>query len=163
MLGYCGSDLASNMDTRLSTTDAMFFLGNCLVSSQSLKRRVVAVSSCETKYIAATTAATQAIWMARLPGELLGREPEVVELKVDNMSSLALARNPVFHERRKHIDLSHHFIRNCLAEGSVSATFINPVFQDYLLPPPIEELINAQSRRPSLIMGGFLIFEELLR
>jgi hypothetical protein len=77
----------------------------------------------------------------------------VVELKVDNKSALALARNLVFHEHSKHIDLRHHFIRNCLAEGSVSSTFINPVFQDYLLP---------QSKRPSLIMGGFLIFEELL-
>jgi hypothetical protein len=86
----------------------------------------------------------------------------VVELKVDNKSALALAWNLVFHEHSKHIDSRHHFIRNCLAEGSVSSTFINPVFQDYLLPPPIEELINAQSKRPSLIMGGFLIFEELL-
>jgi hypothetical protein len=96
--------------------------------------------------------------MARLLGELLGRELEVVEQKVDNKSALALARNPVFHERSKHIDLRHHFIRNCLAEGSVSATFINPVFQDYLLSPPIEDLINARSRRPSLIIGGFLVF-----
>jgi hypothetical protein len=44
------------------------------------------MSSCKAEYIAVTTAATQAIWMARLLGELLGREPEVVELKVDNKS-----------------------------------------------------------------------------
>jgi hypothetical protein len=59
--------------------------------------------------------------MARLLGELLGREPEVVELKVDSKSALTLVRNPVFHERSKHIDLRYHFIRNCLAEGIVSA------------------------------------------
>jgi hypothetical protein len=67
--------------------------------------------------------------MARLLGELLGREPEVVELKVDNKSTLSLARNPVFHKRSKHIDLMYHFIRNCLAEGTVSATYINTVDQ----------------------------------
>jgi hypothetical protein len=67
--------------------------------------------------------------MARLLGELLGREPEVVELKVDSKSALSLARNPVFHERSKHIDLRYHFIRNCLAEGIVSATYINTVDQ----------------------------------
>jgi hypothetical protein len=59
--------------------------------------------------------------MARLLGELLGREPEVVELKVDSKSALTLVRNPVFHEHSKHIDLRYHFIRNCLAEGIVSA------------------------------------------
>jgi hypothetical protein len=67
--------------------------------------------------------------MARLLGELLGRELEVVELKVDNKSALALTRNPVFHERSKHIDLRYHFIQNCLAEGTVSATYINTVDQ----------------------------------
>jgi hypothetical protein len=129
LVGYCNSDLAGDIDTRKSTTGALFFLGNCLVSWQSLKQRVVVMSSCEAEYIVVTTAATQAIWMARLLGELLRREPEVVVLKVDNKSALALARNPVFHERNKHIDLRYHFIRNCLAEGTVSATYINTVDQ----------------------------------
>jgi hypothetical protein len=74
-------------------------------------------------------AVSQAAGIAQLLGELLGREPEVVELKVDNKSALALARNPVFHERSKHIDLRYHFIQNCLAEGTVSATYINTVDQ----------------------------------
>jgi hypothetical protein len=34
----------------------MFFLDDCLVSCQSLKQKVVALSSCEAEYIAATTA-----------------------------------------------------------------------------------------------------------
>jgi hypothetical protein len=85
------------------------------------------MSSCEAEYIAATTAATQVIWMARLLDELLGRELEVVELKVDSKSALVLVRNPVFHERSKHIDLRYHFIRNCLVEGTVNVTYINTV------------------------------------
>jgi hypothetical protein len=67
--------------------------------------------------------------MARLLGELLGREPQVVELKVDSKSALALARNLVFHECGKHIDLRYHFIHNCLVEGTVSTTYINTVDQ----------------------------------
>jgi hypothetical protein len=126
LVGYCDSDLAGYIDTRKSTTGALFFLGKSLVSWQPLKQRVVALSSCEAEYIAVTTAATQAIWMARLLGELLGREPE---LKVDSKFALALARNTVFHERNKHIDLRYHFIQNCLAEGTVSATYINTVDQ----------------------------------
>jgi hypothetical protein len=67
--------------------------------------------------------------MARLLGELLGRELEVVELKVDSKSALALTRNSVFYERNKHIDLRYHFIQNCLVEGAVSVTYINIVDQ----------------------------------
>jgi hypothetical protein len=121
LVGYCDSDLADDIDTRKSTTCTMFFLGKSLVGWLSLKQRVVALSSCEAEYIA--------IWMARLLCELLEREPEVVELKVDSKSALTLARNPVFHKRSKHIDLRYHFIRNCLAEGTVSATYINTVDQ----------------------------------
>jgi hypothetical protein len=73
LVGYCNSDLAGDIDTRKSTTGVLFFLGNCLVSWQSLKQRVVALSLCRAEYIAATTAATQAIWMAWLLGKLLGR------------------------------------------------------------------------------------------
>jgi hypothetical protein len=63
----------------------------------------VALSSCEAEYIATTIAATQALWLSRLLGELLGRKVDVVELKMDNTSALALAKNPVFHDMSKHI------------------------------------------------------------
>jgi hypothetical protein len=119
---YCDSDLASNIDKSKNTSRTMFFLGNCLVSLQSLKQKVVALSSCEAEYIATTTAVTQALWLSRLLGELLDRNVEVVELKMD--SALALAKNPVFHERSKHIRIKYHIIRSCLEDGSIKADHI---------------------------------------
>jgi hypothetical protein len=86
---------------------------------------MVALSSCEAKYIAATTASTQALWLARLLGDLLGRDVEVVELRVDSKSALAVAKNPVFYEHSKHIRIKYHFIRSCLDEGSIKAAYIN--------------------------------------
>ena len=56
--------------------------------------------------------------------ELLGRKVDVVELKVDGKSALALAKNPIFHERSKHIRIKCHFIRDCLEDGSIKATHI---------------------------------------
>jgi len=50
----------------------LFFLGNCLFSWQSIKQKVVALSSCEAEYIATSTVATQALWLSRLLAELLG-------------------------------------------------------------------------------------------
>jgi hypothetical protein len=44
---------------------------------------------------------------------------------MDNKSALALAKNPVFHERSKHINIRYHFIRGCLEDGSINASFIN--------------------------------------
>jgi hypothetical protein len=119
------SDHAGDIDTSKSTSGILFFLGKCLVSWQSVKQQVVAMSSCEAGYIAASTACTQALWLARLLGDLLGRDTRAVELKVDSKSALALAKNPIFHERSKHIQVRHHFIRGCLDEGSIKASYIN--------------------------------------
>jgi hypothetical protein len=44
---------------------------------------------------------------------------------VDSKSALALDKNPVFHERSKHIRVRHHFIRDCLEEGSIKTDYIN--------------------------------------
>jgi hypothetical protein len=48
-----------------------------------------------------------------------------VELRVDSKSALALSKNPVFHEWRKHIRVRYHFIRGCLEEKSFKACYIN--------------------------------------
>ena len=43
---------------------------------------------------------------------------------MDSKSALALAKNPIFHERSKHIRVKYHFIRGCLEDGSVKANYI---------------------------------------
>jgi hypothetical protein len=44
---------------------------------------------------------------------------------VDSKSALALTKNPIFHERSKHIQVRHHFIRGYLEEWSLKAGYIN--------------------------------------
>jgi hypothetical protein len=125
LVGYSDSDHAGNIDTSKSTSGILFFFGKCLVSWQSVKQQVVALSSCEAEYIAASTVSTQALWLVRLLSDLLGRDTVAVELKVDSKSALALAKNPVFHERSKHIWVRYHFIRGYLEEGNFKACYIN--------------------------------------
>lgn len=124
LVGYSDHDHAGDIDTRKSTSGALFFLGGSLISWQSAKQRVVAVSSCEAEYVAAATAATQAIWLARVLGDLKGQEADTVKRKLDSMSALALSKNPVFHEWSKHIGVQYHFIRECMENGSISTDFV---------------------------------------
>jgi hypothetical protein len=125
LAGYNDNDHADDVDNRKSTSGNLFYLGKCSASWQSLKQHVVALSSCEAEYIAATTAVTQAVWLARLLGELMGKKAEYMELKMDYKSALALSKNPVFHERSKHIELRYHFIRNCIQKGLIDTDYIN--------------------------------------
>jgi hypothetical protein len=96
LIGYSDSDHTDGIDTSKSTSGILFFFGKCLVSWQSVKQQVVALSSCEDEYIAVSTASTQALCLVRLLSDLLGRDTGAVELKVDSKSALALIKNPVF-------------------------------------------------------------------
>jgi hypothetical protein len=62
--------------------------------------------------------------LARLIAELRGEEADAANLKIDNQSAIALSRNPVFHDRSKHIDVRYHFIRECVGDGRVKIEFI---------------------------------------
>ncbi|XP_066351736.1 uncharacterized mitochondrial protein AtMg00810-like [Miscanthus floridulus] len=53
-VGYSDNDHTGDIDTSKSTSGILFFLGKCLVSWQSVKQQVVAMSSCEGEYIAAS-------------------------------------------------------------------------------------------------------------
>ena len=75
---------------------------------------MVALSSGEAEYMAATEAAKQAIWLQELMSEITGREVQITLIRVDNKSAIALAKNPVFHRRSKHIHKRFHFIRECV-------------------------------------------------
>jgi hypothetical protein len=37
----------------------------------------------------------------------------------DSSSVICLAKNPVFHERMKHINLRHHFLRDHVEKGDI--------------------------------------------
>ena len=119
LIGYSDSDLGGDVDNRRSTTGVAFFLGSNLVSWQSQKQRVVALSSCESEYMAATTAACQGIWLARLLGEIEDEDQKAAVLNVDNKSAISLSKNPVFHDRSKHIEIRYHFIRECVENGKI--------------------------------------------
>jgi hypothetical protein len=55
---------------------------------------------------------------------MLNEEPVQPKLLVDNKSAISLAKNPVFHERSKHIDIRYHFIRECVEQGRVGIDYI---------------------------------------
>ena len=108
LIGYSNSDFAGDCNDRKSTSGHIFFFGGMAVSWSSQKQSIVALSSCEAEYIAATTASCQAIWMNRLIEELIKNEQLKAKVTVDNQSAITLSKNPVHHSRTKHIDTRYH-------------------------------------------------------
>jgi hypothetical protein len=138
LLGSSDSDLAGDdVDSRKSTSRVIFFLGDSPISWQSAKQKVVALSSCEAEYIAAATAACQAVWLAWLLAEILNSVVSRTVLRVDNKSTISLVKNPVHNDRSKYIDIRFHLIREYAHNGQIEVSFIRTSEQlgDVLIKP----------------------------
>ena len=117
--GFSDTDLAGSLDDRKSTGGMAFYLDENLITWVSQKQRCVALSSCEAEFMAATTAACQAVWVQCVLSHITDVKSGLVVLYIDNRSAVDLARNPVFHGRSKHIDMRYHFIRDCVERDLV--------------------------------------------
>jgi hypothetical protein len=72
LFGYSDSDMVGYVNDNKSTSGAVFFLGEGSVTWSTHKQRVVALSSCDTEYIAGTGATCQVAWLHRLLEEMVG-------------------------------------------------------------------------------------------
>lgn len=92
LTGFSDSDMAGDPEDRKSTTGVLFCFGIAPITWQSQKQKVVALSSCEAEYIAATTTTCQGVWLSRLLSDLIDEEPKAVTLNIDNNPQLLFAR-----------------------------------------------------------------------
>ncbi|KAG6508794.1 hypothetical protein ZIOFF_034175 [Zingiber officinale] len=123
IFGYSNSDLADNLDGRKNTSGMTFYFNESLVPWNSQKHKTVALSSCDAKFMVATTAAYHALWLRSLASELTSVEQKSVTLFVDNKSAIALIKNLVFYGYSKHIDARFRFIRECIEKGQIMVEF----------------------------------------
>ncbi|KAG8480134.1 hypothetical protein CXB51_024924 [Gossypium anomalum] len=111
LTGYTDSDWASFKDDMKSTSGYAFTLGSAMVCWSSKKQSLVAQSTTEAKYVAATSAVNQAIWLRKVLVDLNLFQKEATEIFCDNKSAVAIAKNLVFHGKTKHFDIKLHVIR----------------------------------------------------
>ncbi|GJW98709.1 putative ribonuclease H-like domain-containing protein [Tanacetum coccineum] len=86
-------------------------LGLWLISWQCKKQTVVANSTTEAEYIAASNCCGQVLW---IQNQLLDYGYNFMQTKIhiDNESTICIVKNPVFHPKTKHIEIRRHFIRD---------------------------------------------------
>lgn len=64
------------------------------------------------------------MWLRRLLGDIAGVNVQQPILKMDNQPAIALCKNPVLHDRSKHIDTKFHFIRQCVEDGKICLEYV---------------------------------------
>lgn len=128
--GFGDADFANSKDRRSISGYCFFYRGN-LISWTSKKQATVATSTVHAEYIAASLATREACWLRSFLFEITHPEqldlPTIeqidtkpVLLYTDSQGAQAIATNPIHHQRTKHFDIHHHYIRERIALNHIS-------------------------------------------
>ncbi|KAM1198584.1 hypothetical protein ACFX2I_009959 [Malus domestica] len=123
LTAFSDADYAGNPDTRHSTGGFCIYLGSNLVSWSSKKQKTVSRSSSEAEYRQLAYTAAELSWLRSFFRDL---QLHLVcpTIWCDNISSIALASNPVFHSRTKHLEVDYHYVREKVVRGQLLVNYI---------------------------------------
>ncbi|XP_075081186.1 uncharacterized protein LOC142166285 [Nicotiana tabacum] len=120
LVAFSNSDWASYAQSRRSVTGYFITLRGSPISWKSKKQPTISLSSAEAEYRALRTVVAEVSWLIRVLVDLGLTLSSPVPIFYDSHTALHIAKNPVFHERTKHIKVDCHFVRDCLASGLIS-------------------------------------------
>ena len=117
---YVDSDYVGDLDKRWSTTRYVFRLSHTPVSWHSTLQSTVALSTTEAEYMVMMKAMNETVWLQGLLDDL-GTDHDLLKINCDSMSAIYLAKNQLYHAKKKHINVSFHFIWKILDEGDIKS------------------------------------------
>jgi hypothetical protein len=123
LTGYTDSDYANDLDTRKSTTGYIIQLNGSTISWNSKRQQTIATSTAESEYMALFETVRELVWCNKLINELV-KHTYTINLGCDNQSTIKLAKNPVMHQRTKHIDIKYHYVRNEIIDHNIKLYYL---------------------------------------
>lgn len=124
LTAYYDADWVACPHTRKSVSGFVVFLGDSLISWKSKKQHTVSLSSAEAEYRSLRRLIAELAWLSRLLADLTVQDITPIPIKCDNQAAIYIAKNPVYHERTKHIELDYHFVREKLCSGLITLSYV---------------------------------------
>jgi hypothetical protein len=119
--GYVDSDWAGCVDTRKSTTGYVLMLNGAVIAWKSKRQNVVALSSAEAEFMAASSLVQEVIYIRKLLTNLGFPQGSATEIGEDNRTCIAWSEGSVGgSDRAKHIDLRVHFVHAAVQDKTIS-------------------------------------------
>ena len=109
-----------NADDYKSTSGYVFLVAGGAVTWSSKKQTTIALSSTEAEYVALSEAGREACWLKSLYDELGYEQREPILIRGDNDGSIAMAKNPQFHKKSKHIATRWHWVRDLVEDKTIA-------------------------------------------
>ncbi|CAH9135713.1 unnamed protein product [Cuscuta epithymum] len=123
LIGFTDSDLAGSDEESRSVFGYCFSLGSGMISWKSKKQSVVAQSTAEAEYIAASKGGNQAVWLRKILVDLKLEQKNATVMFCDSKAAIAIIKNPVLHDRTKHFKIKFHSVRQLQNEGDIDLQF----------------------------------------
>ena len=95
-----------------------------MVTLRSKKQNVVARNSVEAEFKSVAHGICEALWINRLLEDLKIQSSLSMKVYCDNKAAIAIAHNPVLHNRTKHVEVDKHFIKEKIEEGMIFMSYI---------------------------------------
>eukprot|EP00961_Rhodomonas_salina_P305711 3942007-Rhodomonas_salina.2 len=111
------ADHAGDPDTRQSVTGYVTMLNGAAVSWGSNRQQVVALSSSEAEFYAASAAGCDVSYFCMLLDHIRLTQCDPTVVFKDNWACIHLSRNLVLHHKTKHIDVRVYHLRNLCRLG----------------------------------------------
>ena len=124
LTGFIDADWANKLSDCSLTSGYVYRLVGGAISWSSKKQSSVALSSTKAKYIARAHTAKEVIWPRHLLAEIGLHDDNPTTLLMDNQSAIAIAKNPQFHNRTKHIEVHHHFLHHKVKKEEMELEYI---------------------------------------
>ena len=119
---YVDSNYGHNKEDRRSVSGSIHTLGGSLLSYQSKTQGAITLSSTEAEYIALSTAIQEVRYVQQILQELTG-EQKTAWILEDNQGAIFLVKNPQIGPRSKHIDIRHHYVRECYQTKQITLIY----------------------------------------
>ena len=126
---FTDADWAGDPDDHRSTSSFLVYLGPNPITWSAKKQLTVSRSSTELEYRALALATAEVCWLRTLLKDLGVFISEAPILWCDNISTLAIASNPAFHARIKHIEVDFHFVRERVLHKDLTLKFVSTLDQ----------------------------------
>jgi hypothetical protein len=121
---FVDADHGGDKDSGKSTTGYALRVGSGVTSWSSKRQSIVALSTTEAEYVAATSAGAESIWMEQLLDELGYPMTNAPTLHMDNQSALSVAKNPEHHGRMKHLDLRFFWLQEAIDTEQLQVQYL---------------------------------------
>ena len=115
----------ASWEVKHSTSGWVVSWQSAAISWGSRQQKGISLSSCEAEIVALSEAAKDVVYLRKLVKGLGAPEPNPTQLATDSKSARDISYNPEHHDRMKHVERRHFFVRDMVENFELEVPYVS--------------------------------------